>query len=111
MLIQHPQTAKHLAQKIHAWFVHEQPNPTEIDAIEKVLRSSKVASGDQTKLKVEWADGIDLTDLIGKPVRFRFHQAKGSLYAFWVTPDEKGSSNGYVGAGGPDFGGVRDITR
>ena len=25
------------------------------------------------------------------------HQAKGSLYAFWVTPDEKGSSGGYVG--------------
>jgi hypothetical protein len=81
-----------------------------LDESGKVIRSSKVATGDQTKLKVEWADGIDLTDLIGKPVRFRFHQAKGSLYAFWVTPDEKGSSNGYVGAGGPDFGGVRDIT-
>jgi uncharacterized protein (DUF1800 family) len=45
MLIQHPQTAKHLAQKIHAWFVHEQPNPTEIAAIEKVLRSSNLDIG------------------------------------------------------------------
>jgi hypothetical protein len=43
-------------------------------------------------------------------VKFRFHLTKGSLYAFWVTPDEKGSSNGYVGAGGPDFNGVRDTS-
>lgn len=82
-----------------------------LDEAGKVIRSSKVASGDQTKIKIEWADGTDLDDLIGKAVRFRFHQAKGSLYAFWVTPDEKGSSNGYVGAGGPDFGGVRDISQ
>ena len=82
-----------------------------LDEAGKVIRSSKVASGNQTRLKVEWADDTDLSDLIGKAVRFRFHQAKGSLYAFWVTPDEKGSSNGYVGAGGPDFGGVRDISQ
>ena len=81
-----------------------------LDEAGKVIRSSKVASGNQTRLKVEWADDTDLSDLIGKAVRFRFHQAKGSLYAFWVTTDEKGSSNGYVGAGGPDFGGVRDIS-
>lgn len=79
-----------------------------LDEAGKVLRSSKVTSGDHTKFKIEWADDTDLDDLIGKAVRFRFHQAKGSLYAFWVTPDEKGSSGGYVGAGGPDFGGVRD---
>ncbi len=79
-----------------------------LDEAGKVLRSSKVAAGDHTKLKIEWTDDTDLDDLIGKAVRFRFHQAKGSLYAFWVTPDEKGSSGGYVGAGGPDFGGVRD---
>jgi hypothetical protein len=42
-------------------------------------------------------------------VKFRFHVAQGSLYAFWVTPDENGASHGYVGAGGPAFGGVRDI--
>ncbi len=82
-----------------------------LDEAGKVLRSSKPAVGDQTKLKIEWADGIDLDDLVGKAVKFRFHQAKGSLYAFWVTLDEKGSSNGYVGAGGPDFGGVRDLSQ
>ena len=47
--------------------------------------------------------------LAGKPVKFRFHVAWGALYAFWVTPDEKGTSYGYVGAGGPAFGGVRDV--
>ncbi len=81
-----------------------------LDEAGKALISSKVAAGDETKLKVEWADGIDLADLIGKPVRFRFHQTKGSLYAFWVTSDENGASGGYVGAGGPDFGGVKDIS-
>ena len=80
-----------------------------LDESGKVLRSSKVASGDQTKLKVEWADKVDLGDLIGKTVKLRFHQTKGSLYAFWVTPDENGTSGGYVGAGGPAFGGVRDL--
>lgn len=82
-----------------------------LDVAGKVIRSSKVASGDQTKLKIEWADGTDLDDLIGKAVRFRFHQTAGSLYAFWVTPNENGASGGFVGAGGPDFGGVRDISQ
>jgi hypothetical protein len=82
-----------------------------LDEAGKVIRSSKVASGDQTKLKIEWADGTGLDDLIGKAVRFRFHQAKGSLYAFWVTPNDNGASGGFVGAGGPDFGGVRDISQ
>jgi hypothetical protein len=66
--------------------------------------------GDQTKLKIEWEDGGDLSDMAGRNVKLCFHQAKGSLYAFWVTPDEKGSSGGYVGAGGPAFSGVRDIS-
>jgi hypothetical protein len=81
-----------------------------LDEAGKVIRSSKVASRDQTKLKIEWAVASDLSDQSGKNVKFRFHLTKGSLYAFWVTPDEKGSSNGYVGAGGPDFNGVRDTS-
>jgi predicted neuraminidase len=76
----------------------------------KVLRSSKVTSGDHTKLRVAWSDASDLSDQVGRGVRFRFHLTKGSLYSFWVTPDEKGSSGGYVGAGGPPFNGVRDTS-
>jgi predicted neuraminidase len=81
-----------------------------LDEAGKVLRSSKAAVGDQTKLKIEWEDGADLSDVAGRNVKLCFHQAKGSLYAFWVTPDENGSSGGYVGAGGPAFSGVRDIS-
>lgn len=82
-----------------------------LDEAGKVIRSSKVASGDQTKLKVEWADGSDLSDMSGRNMKFRFHLRKGSLFAFWVTPDNNGSSGGYVGAGGPAFQGVRDTAK
>jgi hypothetical protein len=30
------------------------------------------------------------------------------MYAFWVTPDENGAGNGYLGAGGPSDAGVVD---
>ncbi|MDF1814589.1 MAG: hypothetical protein P1V20_20455, partial [Verrucomicrobiales bacterium] len=75
----------------------------------KVLAASKPASGDHTKQRIEWNDLDDLSRFSGKPVRFRFHLNDGELYSFWVTPDEHGASNGYVGAGGPAFNGVRDI--
>jgi len=70
-----------------------------------VLTASEPVSGDKTKLRVELPG---LAELAGKPVKFRFHVAEGSLYAFWVTPDDNGVSYGYVGAGGPAFGRVRD---
>ena len=79
-----------------------------LDEKGKVLRSSLSISGDLTRFKVTWSDESDLSDLSGKPVKFRFHLTKGALYAFWVTPDANGASNGYVGAGGPGFNGVRD---
>jgi hypothetical protein len=81
-----------------------------LDEAGKVLRSSKVVSGDQTKLKVEWSVGSDLLEVVGQNVKFRFHLTKGSLYAFWVTSDENGASGGLVGAGGPGFNGVRDTS-
>ncbi len=77
-----------------------------LDGAGNVLAASKAVSGDHTKVKV----GLPgLFTLAGKAVRLRFHLARGSLYAFWVTPDAGGASNGYVGAGGPDFSGVRDL--
>lgn len=78
-----------------------------LDETSKVIITSKTVSGDSTKRHID-LDG--LATLTGKPVRFRFHLARGSLYAFWVTSDEKGSSGGYVGAGGPAFNGVRDTS-
>lgn len=79
-----------------------------LDAEDRVLATSKPFVGDATKQRIEWTDRADLSALIGQPIRFRFHLRNGQLYAFWLTADPKGASNGYVGAGGPDFPGVRD---
>ena len=68
----------------------------------------EMVKGDGTKLEVKWQGGRDLASLAGQTVQFRFHVKSGSLYAFWVSDDEKGRSRGYVGAGGPGFTGVRD---
>jgi hypothetical protein len=73
-----------------------------------VLSASETFSGDSTKRRI---DVPDLAAFAGKPVRFRFHLERGSLYAFWVTPDPKGASNGFVAAGGPEFPGTRDVAR
>jgi len=58
-------------------------------------------SADSTCLPVQWRGVDDLSALRGKPVKFRFHLANGSLYALWVSPTSDGASHGYVAAGGP----------
>jgi hypothetical protein len=63
---------------------------------------------DKTLQRVRWEGTEDLSELARRPVRFRFHLRKGSLYSFWVSPDESGASHGYVAAGGPGFTGPRD---
>jgi hypothetical protein len=60
-------------------------------------------SADGTKLPMTWGGAADLGALAGRPVRFRFELHGGSLFSFWVSPDERGASNGYVAAGGPGF--------
>ena len=47
-------------------------------------------SVDKTLQSVTWQGADDLSAVAGKPVRFRFHLKTGSLYAFWVSPDESG---------------------
>ena len=65
-------------------------------------------AADTTLEQVTRKGSKDLSALAGKPVRFRFHLKNGSLYAFWVSPDESGASYGYVAGGGPAFNGPRD---
>ena len=72
------------------------------------LKNCDPVSGDKTLAEVNWQEDNDLSALVGKRVRFRFHLKNGALYAFWVSPDESGASHGYVGAGGPGFAGPRD---
>ena len=63
---------------------------------------------DQTLAPVTWKGNPDLGKLAGKTVRFRFHLESGELYAFWVSPDSSGASQGFVAAGGPGFTTNRD---
>jgi hypothetical protein len=63
---------------------------------------------DSTLAAVRWRGGSDLASLAGRSVRFRFHLRDARLFSFWVSPDESGSSRGYVAAGGPGFTGSRD---
>ena len=65
-------------------------------------------SCDSTRQRVTWRGAESLARASGKNVRLRFTLTGGSLYAFWVTPDENGASHGYVAAGGPGFNGPRD---
>ncbi len=63
---------------------------------------------DGTLLAVKWKGANDLSKLTGKPVRFRFHLRRGSLYSFWLSPEISGASGGYVAAGGPGLTGPVD---
>jgi len=80
-----------------------------IDDKGAVLAASRPFIGDHTRQKLEWDAAADLSAFAGKPVRIRFHLTGGQLYSFWVTADAKGASNGYLGAGGPGYPGVRDV--
>jgi hypothetical protein len=68
----------------------------------------KTVHVDKTRVEVRWNGPDDLSTLVNTPVRFRFHLRQGSLYAFWVSPNASGASNGYIAAGGPGFTGPTD---
>ena len=65
-------------------------------------------TGDSTRKLVTWRNTQSLAILRGQTVRLRFTLTKGSLYAFWVSPEKTGASHGYVAAGGPEFDGPMD---
>lgn len=75
--------------------------------IEPFTRSNSVrVQTDNTLQRVAWKGAADLSSLAGKTVRFRFHLRAGSLYSFWVSPEESGASYGYAAAGGPRLRGI-----
>lgn len=61
-----------------------------------------------TILAVRWRQSEDMTALRDRPVRIRFLLRGGAIFAFWMSRDETGRSDGYVAAGGPGFTGHRD---
>lgn len=84
-----------------------------LDAAGRVIAPFAVAdcvpvTGDVTLRRVVWKGAESLAALRGQPVRFRFHLRNGELFAFWVSPEEDGRSNGYIAAGGPGYSGATD---
>jgi len=65
-------------------------------------------SADTTIAPLQWKNTENLASLAGRTVRFRFELQRGSLYAFWVSCDETGRSDGYVAGGGPGYLGATD---
>jgi hypothetical protein len=65
-------------------------------------------STNKVSQRVQWEGVEDLSTLVNQPVRFRFHLRNGKLFAFWVSAQASGASQGYVAAGGPGFSGNRD---
>jgi hypothetical protein len=55
---------------------------------------------DKTRQRLTWKNA-DLSAVTGRLVRFRFHMRNAHFYAFWVSRNESGASDGYVAAGGP----------
>jgi hypothetical protein len=71
------------------------------------LANCRPVSADRTLEPVTWTGG-DLATLRNRPVRLRFVLQNGGLYAFWVSRDRTGRSDGYVAGGGPGFTGPTD---
>jgi hypothetical protein len=72
------------------------------------LANCSLVQADTTRQQVMWKGAGDLSKLSGQKVKFRFQLRQAELYSFWVTPDAKGASFGYVAAGGPEFPGPMD---
>lgn len=60
-------------------------------------------SCDSTLEQISWKGAEDLAELKGKVVRFRFTLKNASIYAFWVSKDKTGRSDGFVAGGGPGY--------
>jgi hypothetical protein len=72
------------------------------------LAVSEPVTGDSTKMMIFFPN-FDLVKLNEKPIQFRFDLKEGEIYSFWVSEDPSGTSRGYMGAGGPDYPGGRDL--
>lgn len=69
----------------------------------------RTVATDATRVQVVWSQSDDLSVLAGKPVQFRFHLRNGKLFSFWVSPSAKGTSGGFLAAGGRGLQSPEDI--
>ncbi len=72
------------------------------------LANCRPVAADSALAPVAWEGAEDVSALRGRTVRFRFALRQAALYAFWVSRDATGRSDGYVAGGGPGFTGPRD---
>lgn len=72
------------------------------------LAECRPVAVDSTLHRVTWQDVDSVRASRGRPVRFRFTLSNGALYAFWVSRDGTGRSDGYVAGGGPGYTGPTD---
>lgn len=72
------------------------------------IENCRLINTNQTKLKVLWSNGENLSRLSGLPVKFRFKMKSGKLYSFWVSSSKNGASKGFTAAGGPGLAGPTD---
>ena len=72
------------------------------------LDNCEPLSVDSTLAQVRWNGAGEFSSLAGKPTRIRFRLTNGSLYAFWISRDATGRSDGYLAAGGPGYTGMLD---
>lgn len=57
-----------------------------------------------TQAGIFWKSAENLVSLAGRTLRLRFLLRHARLYAFWISPDKRGSSRGFPAAGGPGTG-------
>jgi hypothetical protein len=72
------------------------------------LENCAPIKADSACAMLSWKGADDFSKLRGKAVRIHFELSDGQLYAFWVSPDKSGASNGFVAAGGPGLPGAID---
>lgn len=72
------------------------------------LANSIPFTGDSTLTELRWKGAANLSSLVGRPVRIHFEVTDGDLYAFWISKDASGRSDGYVAGGGPGYTGPID---
>ncbi len=75
------------------------------NAVEGFTRDENVimTQTSSTRHLVFWKNRKNLSELIGKGIKLRFHLSKGDFYSFWLSPWKSGESRGYTAGGGPEL--------
>ncbi len=56
--------------------------------------------GNSTCAEIRWEGKKDLSELAGRPLRFRLTLNRGEIFSFWVSNSPEGASGGYINVAG-----------